>query len=102
MEQRSREDYIRDRAYQIWEKEGRPDGHHDRHWQQAAEEWSTAEAAYHKGGNASSDQGAGPNRDQSAENDRDAPALSSQVKTSTVPANTGSASEDTIKQRKSA
>ncbi len=58
MEQRSREEYIRERAYQIWEKEGRPDGHHDRHWQQASEEWSTAEAAYHQGGLASSDQGA--------------------------------------------
>lgn len=56
--QRSREEYIRERAYQIWEKEGRPDGHHDRHWQQAAEEWGTAEAAYHQGGVASSDQGA--------------------------------------------
>lgn len=58
MQQRSREEYIRERAYQIWEKEGRPDGHHDRHWQQAAEEWGTAEAAYHQGGVASSDQGA--------------------------------------------
>ncbi|HWU61614.1 MAG TPA: DUF2934 domain-containing protein, partial [Ensifer sp.] len=71
MEQRSREDYIRERAYQIWEKEGRPDGHHDRHWQQAAEEWGTAEAAYHKGGVASSDQGASNGADELAAKVRD-------------------------------
>lgn len=26
---------IRDRAYELWEKEGRPDGRHDEHWHQA-------------------------------------------------------------------
>ncbi|MCD2177895.1 DUF2934 domain-containing protein [Rhizobium sp. C1] len=71
MEQRSREEYIRERAYQIWEKEGRPDGHHDRHWQQAAEEWSTAEAAYHQGGSASGDQGASNGADELAAKVRD-------------------------------
>ena len=58
MQNDNREDHIRERAYQIWEKEGRPDGHHERHWQEASDEWSTAEAAYHKGGVASSDEGA--------------------------------------------
>lgn len=66
MQQKNRDEYIRERAYQIWEKEGRPDGHHDRHWQQAAEEWSTAEAAYHKGGSASADQGAGAGSEELA------------------------------------
>ncbi|HZG30727.1 MAG TPA: DUF2934 domain-containing protein [Ensifer sp.] len=69
--QRSREEYIRERAYQIWEKEGRPFGHHDRHWQQAAEEWSTAEAAYHQGGLASSDQGASIGSEELAARVRD-------------------------------
>ncbi len=71
MEHRSREDYIRERAYQIWEKEGRPDGHHDRHWQQAAEEWGTAEAAYHQGGVASGDQGASNGSEELAARVRD-------------------------------
>lgn len=33
-----REEKIRQRAYQIWEAEGRPDGKQDEHWQRAARE----------------------------------------------------------------
>ncbi|RVH12031.1 DUF2934 domain-containing protein [Sinorhizobium meliloti] len=33
-----REELIRRRAYAIWEQEGRPDGQHQRHWEQAARE----------------------------------------------------------------
>ncbi|WP_207478782.1 DUF2934 domain-containing protein [Arenibaculum pallidiluteum] len=33
-----REDRIRQRAYEIWEKEGRPEGRHDQHWSQAETE----------------------------------------------------------------
>lgn len=33
-----REDRIRQRAYQIWEREGRPEGADLRHWYQAVEE----------------------------------------------------------------
>ena len=29
---------IRERAHQIWEREGRQDGNHDRHWQEASDE----------------------------------------------------------------
>ncbi|WP_085026280.1 DUF2934 domain-containing protein [Ensifer aridi] len=32
------EDRIRARAYEIWEREGRPDGGHERHWHQAKKE----------------------------------------------------------------
>ncbi|RVJ40003.1 DUF2934 domain-containing protein [Sinorhizobium meliloti] len=32
------EDRIRARAYEIWEREGRPDGGHERHWHQAEKE----------------------------------------------------------------
>jgi hypothetical protein len=32
------ESAIRDRAYQIWEREGRPHGRERAHWQQATEE----------------------------------------------------------------
>lgn len=31
-----REDRIRRRAYDLWEREGRPEGEHERHWHQAA------------------------------------------------------------------
>ena len=33
-----REHSIRQRAYEIWEMEGRPEGRHQDHWQQAARE----------------------------------------------------------------
>ena len=31
-------DAIRERAYEIWEREGRPDGQHENHWRQALAE----------------------------------------------------------------
>lgn len=43
MQQSTREEQIRERAYQIWEMEGRPDGDHERHWQQATEELKAGE-----------------------------------------------------------
>jgi hypothetical protein len=33
-----REDRIRQRAHAIWEAEGRPEGRHEAHWQQACAE----------------------------------------------------------------
>jgi hypothetical protein len=38
MEQEKREDLVRDRAQQIWEREGKKDGDHERHWSQAEQE----------------------------------------------------------------
>ncbi|MDE4599255.1 DUF2934 domain-containing protein [Sinorhizobium meliloti] len=38
-----REELIRRRAYAIWEQEGRPDGQHQRHWEQAAREMNGPE-----------------------------------------------------------
>lgn len=35
-----REAAIREKARAIWEKEGRPDGHHERHWTEAEREVS--------------------------------------------------------------
>ncbi|WP_258163433.1 DUF2934 domain-containing protein [Rhizobium sp. TH2] len=32
------EEAVRLRAYQIWERDGRPDGEHESHWQKALEE----------------------------------------------------------------
>lgn len=34
----NRDELVRQRAYEIWEIEGRPDGGHERHWQQAEAE----------------------------------------------------------------
>lgn len=36
---------IRERAYEIWEREGRPEGRDREHWQQAAAEIAAAERA---------------------------------------------------------
>jgi Protein of unknown function (DUF2934) len=33
-----REDRIRERAYRLWEREGRPQGRHETHWHQASQE----------------------------------------------------------------
>ncbi|OJY02033.1 MAG: hypothetical protein BGP07_14510 [Rhizobiales bacterium 63-22] len=34
----------RKRAYEIWENEGRPEGHHLEHWQRAGEQLEAAKA----------------------------------------------------------
>lgn len=34
-------EWIAKRAYALWEEEGRPDGRHDVHWQQAADAFRT-------------------------------------------------------------
>ena len=41
-----RHEKIQQRAYQIWEREGRPDGHHERHWHQAIDELDRDEMDY--------------------------------------------------------
>lgn len=47
-----REAAIREKARAIWEREGRPDGHHERHWIEAEREISAeAEPAKPKSGN---------------------------------------------------
>lgn len=48
-----REERIRSRAYEIWEREGRPEGRHREHWQQAASEVE-AEEGQGAGGEATS------------------------------------------------
>lgn len=40
---RSKDDWINQRAYAIWEAEGRPDGRSGDHWQQAAFEYEQLE-----------------------------------------------------------
>ena len=40
-----RDQKIRQRAYEIWEREGRPDGNHGEHWDRAAREIDEQEAA---------------------------------------------------------
>jgi hypothetical protein len=42
-----RHEKIQQRAYQIWEREGRPDGQHERHWRQAIDELDRDELEYH-------------------------------------------------------
>lgn len=37
------EEAIRNRAYQLWEADGRPDGKHESHWLQAARELGLAD-----------------------------------------------------------
>lgn len=38
-----REQKIRERANQIWEEEGRPEGSHEEHWRRAEEEIAASE-----------------------------------------------------------
>lgn len=37
-------DWIARRAYALWEEEGRPDGRHEIHWQEARRAWETSQA----------------------------------------------------------
>ena len=46
-----REAAIREKARAIWEKEGRPDGHHERHWAEAEREVSAGAVAAKTGKN---------------------------------------------------
>ncbi|MER9626182.1 MULTISPECIES: DUF2934 domain-containing protein [unclassified Mesorhizobium] len=50
-----RHEKIRQRAYEIWMREGRPDGAHERHWQQAKQELGLDDADVPAGTIASSD-----------------------------------------------
>ena len=38
-----RDQQLRDRAYKIWEDEGRPEGSHEDHWQRAQDEHALTE-----------------------------------------------------------
>jgi hypothetical protein len=49
---RDREDRIRQRAHEIWEAEGRPEGQADRHWSRAAEDLDREDAAFRPQGDA--------------------------------------------------
>ncbi|QKC72334.1 DUF2934 domain-containing protein [Mesorhizobium loti] len=40
-----RQERIRNRAHQIWQEEGQPAGHHERHWHQAAADIDREDAA---------------------------------------------------------
>lgn len=40
---RSKDDWVGQRAYALWEAEGRPDGRGESHWQQAAAEFEQLE-----------------------------------------------------------
>ncbi len=42
---KSNEDRIRERAYALWEQEGRPDGREQDHWTQASGEMAPEQAA---------------------------------------------------------
>jgi hypothetical protein len=39
------DDAVRERAYGIWEREGRPDGQHETHWKQALAELALMDPA---------------------------------------------------------
>ena len=41
--QRDKDVWINQRAYALWEEEGRPDGRSAQHWQQAADEYRLLE-----------------------------------------------------------
>jgi hypothetical protein len=43
---KDREERIRQRAHQLWEADGRPEGRHDHHWSQAEREIDAADPAH--------------------------------------------------------
>ena len=58
-----REDRIRQRAHELWESEGRPDGQADRHWSRAAEDLDREDAAIKREGIAGEKPGVRPKGD---------------------------------------
>jgi hypothetical protein len=58
-----REDRIRQRAHELWEAEGRPDGQADRHWSRAAEDLDRDDAAIQREGIAGDKPGVRPEGD---------------------------------------
>jgi hypothetical protein len=50
---------VRERAYALWEREGRPEGHAERHWFQAEAELLRAEEAHPSAGPADARPGEG-------------------------------------------
>jgi Protein of unknown function (DUF2934) len=58
MEQ-DRDERIRQRAYEIWESEGRPDGQATKHWEQAASEVGASEGEGEQAGGRQGDQAGG-------------------------------------------
>ncbi|MFQ6242759.1 DUF2934 domain-containing protein [Sinorhizobium meliloti] len=49
----SREERIRERAYEIWEREGRKQGDHERHWDEAEAELRREESGIDSSGRSS-------------------------------------------------
>jgi hypothetical protein len=49
------EDRVRQRAHEIWEREGRPEGRHEEHWKQAMDEISAEAGGMAPGGTAGTD-----------------------------------------------
>ena len=41
-----KQERIRQRAFEIWEQAGRPDGDHEKHWHQAVEEIEAEEGPF--------------------------------------------------------
>lgn len=58
-----REDRIRQRAHEIWEAEGRPEGQADHHWSRAAEDLDREDAAIQREGVAGARPGIRPKGD---------------------------------------
>ncbi|WP_083338463.1 DUF2934 domain-containing protein [Ensifer sp. LCM 4579] len=48
-----REERLRERAYQIWEREGRKHGDHERHWEEAEAELGKEESGTDSSGRSS-------------------------------------------------
>ena len=44
----TREERIRDKAHELWESEGKPEGQHERHWQAARQAIEEAEGTEHQ------------------------------------------------------
>jgi Protein of unknown function (DUF2934) len=59
----NREERIRQRAHEIWEAEGRPEGQADRHWSRAAEDLDREDTAIQREGIAGEKPGVRPQGD---------------------------------------
>ena len=77
-----RQERIRNRAHQIWQEEGQPAGHHERHWHQAAADIDREDAGKPSAAKKPAKKASGASKAKAAPKEEKAAAKASKPKTS--------------------
>jgi hypothetical protein len=77
-----RQERIRNRAHQIWQEEGQPAGHHERHWHQAAADIDREDAGKPSAAKTPAKKASGAGKAKAAPKEEKAATKASKPKTS--------------------